>query len=72
MIKIGRRRAEFSWYEYNRPDNRPAHKGKLVNFAEWESEFDPEFKNNSPSSTGNHYQEFYSGHYSDPQEYTED
>lgn len=70
VIMVDNRRAEFTWYEYDRPDNRPAHKARLDNFADWE--FDLEFKNNSTTSTGNHYQGFYSGHYSSPQEYTED
>jgi hypothetical protein len=37
--------------------------------GEWED--DPEFQRNSSTSSGTHYSEYYSGHYSSPAEYEE-
>jgi hypothetical protein len=70
IVEVEGRRAEFNWYDYNNPNNNPAHKGKLINFGEWE--FDPEFKFNSPSSQGIHYTGYASGYYASPQTYEED
>ena len=71
FVEIEGKRAYFEWYEYNRDINRnrsdPAHKAKLVNFADWESTYDPAYKNNSPTSSGNHYNGFYSGNYIQPE-----
>ena len=69
VIKINGRTANFEWGEYS-PKNSPAYKGLLTNFADWE--YDPDFKPTSPTSTGNQYAGYYSGHYSQPQDYESD
>jgi hypothetical protein len=71
-VIVDGRRAEFSWTEYDRDVKNlrgPNHKGMLDNFGEWE--FDPEFKINSPTANGNHYEGSYPGYYHEPQSYTD-
>lgn len=68
VVSIGGRRAEFIWTEYANPDNDPAHKGQLVNFAEWE--YDKDFHYQSPTSE--YRQPTYSGYYGEPQPYEEE
>ena len=75
FVEIEGKQAYFEWYEYNRDINKnkrdPNHKAKLVNFADWESAYDPAYKNNSPTSKGNHYNGFYVGSYTQPEYDTE-
>ena len=47
VLEIKGKQAKFEWYEYDIPNNVPAHKGRLINFADWE--YDPEFQHNSPT-----------------------
>jgi hypothetical protein len=74
VVYINNRRAEFSWYEYDRNitknDRGPNHKAKLVNFGDWE--YDPDFKPTSLTSSGNQYSGYCNGQYSQPQEYEGD
>ena len=67
FVEIEGKRAYFEWYEYNNAHNNPAHKAKLVNFGDWESTYDPAYKNNSPTSSGNHYSGLYVGSYIQPE-----
>ena len=71
VVNLNGRRAVFHWHEYGNKDNNPAHKGKLVNFGDWEVKYDPDYNHNSPSSAGE-YTGITSGHYSQPQPYEED
>ena len=71
-VEIDGKLAKFDWYEYERDILRlrgPNHKAKLTNFADWAVVYDSEYKNNSPTSAGNHYAGSYNGHYGQPQEY---
>lgn len=67
FVEIEGKRAYFEWTEYNRSINKhdrgPNHKAKLVNFGDWELKHDPEYKNNSPTASGNHYNGLYVGSY---------
>jgi len=69
VVEIAGRRAEFTWTDFDNPNNNPAHKGKLVNFADWE--YDEDFKHDSPTSIGPKITE-YTGHYAEPQPYEEE
>ena len=64
VLEIKGKQAKFEWYEYDRPNNVPAHKGRLINFADWE--YDPEFQHNSPTSFGI-YSGYYNGSYHSPE-----
>jgi hypothetical protein len=69
VLKINGRTANFEWGEFS-AKNSPAYRGQLTNFADWE--YDPEFKPVSPTSAGDQYSGYYSGHYSQPQDYESD
>jgi len=56
ILEIKGKQAKFEWCEYDRPNNNPAHIGRLINFADWE--YDPEFQPNSSTASG-----IYSGYY---------
>jgi endonuclease I len=72
IVEVNGRRANFEWTVYNDPSNNPAHKGKLTNFSDWAVEYDPDYKDNSPTSLGNHYTGNYNGYYGEPREYDSD
>ena len=64
VVYIDAKRAEFAWYESDR-DEPPQHKGRLVNFADWE--YSEQFQHNT--ATAQYRQPSYTGHYSEPQPY---
>ena len=71
VVEIGDRRAVFTWTEFNNPDNQPAHRGRLENWAEWEYADRPDYQHDSPTSQGPRIP-VYTGHYAEPQPYEED
>lgn len=71
VVEIEGRRAEFTWYEFGREDNQPAHRGKLANWADWEYLDRPEYKHDSPTSLGPKITE-YTGHYAEAKPYEEE
>jgi hypothetical protein len=67
VIYINKKRAEFTWYEYDN-NEPPQHRGKLVNFAEWEYDRDFYYQ----CLTHQYQQTEYMGYYAEPQPYEEE
>jgi len=67
VVELNNKRAEFAWYEYENKEY-PQHKGRLVNFADWEH--DPEYKHNT--STDLYTAKEHTGYYAEPQPYEEE